>query len=272
MSVPADGPDGEQYLHGHAEAVLRSHRWRTAENSAGYLLDRLRPGDRILDVGCGPGTITADLARRVPDGAVVGVDRAEGVLDEARAAADGLDHVSFRVADVHALPFDDGSFDVVHAHQVLQHLVDPVGALREMARVTRRGGIVAVRDADYGAFTWTPALHGLSRWQERYRAAARSLGAEPDAGRHLLRWCLEAGLGRTEAGASVWCFASDGDRRWWGALWADRVRGSDVRDRMAAVGSDDAELDAMVAAWETWSSRPDGWFLVPHGETISTVD
>ena len=65
----------DTYLHGHHDSVLRSHRWRTAENSAGYLLPRLAPDARVLDVGCGPGTITADLAALVPGGSVTGSGR-----------------------------------------------------------------------------------------------------------------------------------------------------------------------------------------------------
>ena len=80
-------PRSETYLHGHHDSVLRSHRWRTAENSAGYLLARLTPGANVLDVGCGPGTITADLAARVPDGQVTGIDAAADVLAEARQEA-----------------------------------------------------------------------------------------------------------------------------------------------------------------------------------------
>src|SRR5215471_20884375 len=82
----AGGEDGfmpsasDTYLHGHHDSVLRSHRWRTAENSAGYLLPRLAPDARVLDVGCGPGTITADLAARVPGGHVTGIDAAADVL------------------------------------------------------------------------------------------------------------------------------------------------------------------------------------------------
>ena len=82
MNAPED-----VYTHGHADSVLRSHRWRTAENSAGYLLPRLHEDARILDVGCGPGTITVDLARIATAGSVVGLDRSEDVIAEARATA-----------------------------------------------------------------------------------------------------------------------------------------------------------------------------------------
>src|SRR4051794_20412666 len=130
------------YTHGHHESVLRSHRWRTAENSCGYLLPMLAPGLRLLDVGCGPGTITMDLAALLgPRGRVVALERTEEALDLARAEAATRDtrNVDFAVGDVTALDLPDDSFDVVHAHQVLQHVADPVLALREMGRVCRPG-------------------------------------------------------------------------------------------------------------------------------------
>ena len=177
-------PRSETYLHGHHDSVLRSHRWRTAENSAGYLLPRLAPGAHVLDVGCGPGTITADLAARVPDGQVTGIDAAEGVLTEAQAEADrrGQANVRFEAGDVYRLAFGDGTFDVVHAHQVLQHLSDPVAALAEMRRVCRPGGLVAARDGDYGGMFWFPQDPELAEWQALYRDVARVLDGEPDAG------------------------------------------------------------------------------------------
>jgi len=120
----------DTYTHGHHDSVLRSHRWRTVENSAAYLLPHLAPGQDLLDVGCGPGTITVDLAGRVTPGKVTGVDASTEVVAEAETRRAGADTVTFVTGDVYALAFDDGSFDVVHAHQVLQHLTDPVAALR----------------------------------------------------------------------------------------------------------------------------------------------
>src|ERR1700749_3987577 len=191
----------DTYLHGHHDSVLRSHRWRTAENSAGYLLPRLAPDARVLDVGCGPGTITVDLAALVPGGYVTGIDAAEDVLAQARQEAErrGQRNVAFDTGDVYRLDFADASFDVVHAHQVLQHLTDPVAALREMRRVCAPGGVVAVRDSDYATFTWWPEDPRLTRWLELYHQVARSNDAEPDAGRRLLAWAHEAGFSDVDA-------------------------------------------------------------------------
>ncbi|MFJ1737028.1 class I SAM-dependent methyltransferase [Streptomyces sp. NPDC088254] len=263
------------YTHGHHESVLRSHTWRTAANSAAYLLGSLTPGMRILDVGCGPGTITADLAALVPDGHVTAVDHAPGILDRARATAAerGLTNVDFAVADVHALDHPDDTFCVVHAHQVLQHVGDPVGALREMRRVTRPGGLVAVRDSDYAAMTWYPASAGLEDWLDLYRRVARANGGEPDAGRRLKSWALAAGFTDVTATSSTWTFSSEQERAWWSGLWADRTVASAYAGRAVGGGhATEAELRAVAEAWREWGQREDGWFSVLHGEILCRKD
>jgi SAM-dependent methyltransferase len=264
----------ETYLHGHHDSVLRSHRWRTAENSAGYLLGYLQSGMRVLDVGCGPGTITADLAALVPSGEVVGIDAASDVLDGARQEASrrGQANVRFETGDVYRLAFGDGAFDVVHAHQVLQHLSDPVAALAEMRRVCRPGGVVAARDGDYGGFFWFPADPGLDEWQALYRDVARALGGEPDAGRHLLAWARAAGFASIEASGSAWCYTGPDDRPWWGSLWAERLTKSPFGDRAVEHGlATRADLERLADAWLRWADSEDGWFLIPHGEILCTA-
>ncbi|MER6010697.1 methyltransferase domain-containing protein [Streptomyces bluensis] len=259
------------YTHGHHESVLRSHTWRTAANSAAYLLGSLRPRMKILDIGCGPGTITADLAGLVPDGHVTGVDRAPDILDRARATAAerGLTNIDFAVADVHALDYPDDAFCVVHAHQVLQHVGDPVRALREMVRVTRPGGYVAVRDADYAAMTWFPLSPGLDDWLDLYRRVARANGGEPDAGRRLRSWALRAGLTDITATSTAWTFATAEERAWWSGLWADRTLASAYAERATRGGhATPEELRAVAEAWREWGRREDGWFSVLHGEIL----
>jgi 2-polyprenyl-3-methyl-5-hydroxy-6-metoxy-1,4-benzoquinol methylase len=263
----------DTYTHGHADAVLQSHRWRTVENSAAYLAPHLRPGLDVLDVGCGPGTITVDLAARVAPGRVVGLDVSPAPLDEARAlAASSGVTVGFEVGDVYALAAPDDSFDVVHAHQVLQHLTDPVAALGEMARVCRPGGLLAVRDVDYATFTWFPADEGLDRWLDLYFRVARHNDAEPDAGRRLLSWAHAAGLRDVTATASSWCYASPAERGWWGNSWAGRATASSFAEQALAYGlATPDELEDIAAAWRRWRDADDGWVGMLHGELLIRV-
>jgi SAM-dependent methyltransferase len=263
----------ETYTHGHAESVLRSHRWRTVANSAAYVADRMTPGAEVLDVGCGPGTITIDIARRVAPGRVVGLDAAADAVAAAQEAAAeaGVANLTLAVGDVYALEHADDAFDVVHAHQVLQHLADPVAALREMRRVCRPGGVVAARDSIYRAMSWHPAAPALDRWLAVYCAVAAANGGEPDAGSRLRSWAFEAGFGEVIAGASAWCYATDEERGWWGGLWADRVETTTLGTRaieLGLAGVDD--LTEIAAAWRSWAANPDGWFAVLHGEVLAT--
>jgi ubiquinone/menaquinone biosynthesis C-methylase UbiE len=262
---------GSRYTHGHAESVLRSHRWRTSENSCAYLLPHLTPGQRLLDVGAGPGTITADLAERVAPGRVTALEATEDALALSRAELGrrgiGAD---FLVGDVHDLDLPDGSFDVVHAHQVLQHVADPVQALREMRRVCRPGGVVAVRDSDYAAFAWYPTPPELDRWLELYQAAARANGGEPNAGRRLLAWARAAGFADVTPSASTWCFATPGDRNYWGGMWADRILTSALATQLLDEGlSTPDELHRISQAWTAWSQDPDAWIAILHGELLA---
>ncbi|OHV03860.1 class I SAM-dependent methyltransferase [Mycobacterium talmoniae] len=263
-----------KYTHGHHESVLRSHRARTAQNSAAYLLPSLRPGLQLLDVGCGPGTITVDLAALVDPGRVTAIEPITEALDLARDHAQqrGQRNIDFVVADVHALQFDDNTFDVVHAHQVLQHIADPVTALAEMRRVCKPGGVVAARDSDYAAFTWYPASAELDDWLRLYRDAARANGGEPDAGRHLLAWAHAAGFTDVTPTACASCFATPADREHWGGMWADRILQSAIADQLLASGAaDQAKLQAISQAWRDWADHPDGWIALLHSQILCRV-
>ena len=270
MSAPRETAT---YTHGHHESVLRSHTWRTAENSAAYLLPALRPGMSLLDVGCGPGTITADLAERVAPGRVVAVDQAPVIVRRAQdyAAERGLD-LDFAVADVHALQFADDTFDVVHAHQVLQHVGDPVQALREMRRVCKPGGIVAARDSDYAAMTWFPLTPGLDQWLDLYHRVARAAGGEPDAGRRLRSWARRPASPpsppRPEPGATPPPRSAPG-----GASSGPTGRRTRPTPSQATAGGHATaeELAAIAEAWRTWGASDDAWFAVLHGEILATA-
>ena len=233
------------YTHGHHESVLRSHTWRTAENSAAYLLPHLRPGLSLLDIGCGPGTITADLARLVAPGPVIGLDASRQVVAQAQDHANtaGVTNVRFEVGDLFALEHDDAAFDVVHAHQVLQHLGDPRSALAELRRVLRLQLYLDVTKRNGHNARIGPSLLGLAR---------------------------AVGFTDVSVSSTCWTFADPESRRWWGGLWADRVRFSRLAEQAVAYELSDAdELESIARAFLEWAASPDGVFVVPHVEILA---
>jgi len=264
----------DAYTHGHHASVLKSHTWRTVENSAAYLLPSLTSGSRVLDVGAGPGTITADFARLVAPGEVIGLDAAPDVVRKASddASEYGLSNLTFEVGDAYSLRFEDDSFDVVHAHQVLQHVGDPVAMLREMRRVTAPGGVVAARDVDYRGVILSPTMPELDDWLELYLQVHAGVSGEPAAGRYLKKWAREAGFEDISCTASLWLFENEEDRAWWGGMWAERAVASAFADNAIRLGFADRErLEHISKGWERWAADPDGWMLMPHAEIVATV-
>lgn len=262
-----------RYTHGHEESTLASHGTRTASNSAAYVLQYLAPGQSILDVGCGPGSITLDLAKIVAPGRVIGIENVESPLFAARAeaVARGDTTTRFELADVLSLPFESASFDIVHAHQVLQHLTEPVAALKEMVRVCKPGGWIATRDADYAALSWYPEHPALDIWRRTYRAAAHANGAQPDAGRRLRAWANAAGLASPRITSSVWSYADDSTCRWWGDSQARRCAGETFTQQAKEQGLSDGDVSTMVQGWQQWGREPDACFFLCHGELLAQV-
>ncbi|MEV2275629.1 class I SAM-dependent methyltransferase [Nocardiopsis sp. NPDC049922] len=260
-----------RYTHGQHRSVTDSYRWRNAANSTAYALDEMVPGRSLLDVGCGPGTITVDLAQRVAPGPVTAVDSSSEAVDLARATAKeaGVDTIDFQVHDAHDLRLPDDTFDVVHAHQVLQHVSDPVRALAEMRRVARPGGVVAVCDSDYSGMFWYPRPPELDAWMSLYQRVARANGGEPDAGRHMVAWAHAAGFTDVTYVSEAWSHSSPERRTWWGRMWAARILESDMGRQALAEGyATRQELEDISAGWTRWSQDPDAVFVIPRGALV----
>jgi SAM-dependent methyltransferase len=175
------------YTIGHKECALAYMRFRTAERSCGFFRHHVGPASRVLDCGCGPGSITVGLARWAPDGQTVGIDIGADQLDGARALARdlGVRNVAFRQGSIFDLPFPDDSFDVVFSQTVLFHVPHPQKALAEIKRVLRPGGVVALRDAiNASMFIWPddPLVRDISRV---VRLGALRSGGNPDVGQEL---------------------------------------------------------------------------------------
>lgn len=175
------------FFRGNSEGAQERH----AEVARSVLLE-LRPGERVLDVGCGLGHDAVAMAAIVgPAGSVVGTDKSATFVDEARRRTAGAAAVEFRQADATALPFEDESFDAVHVHRVLMYVPDPARAVAEVLRVLRPGGRALFVEPDAAADF---ADHPDERLGDLLAPMIAHV-PQPRIGRQLRRLAITAGFG-----------------------------------------------------------------------------
>lgn len=274
MSSPISGSDSEKYTHGHHASVVAAHAVRRASEAAAFVLPQLKSPMRLLDFGCGPGTITVDLAEHLlPDGSVVGIDSSEEVIDQAQSNADekGVTNIEFAVNSVYDTGYSDDSFDAAYAHQVLQHLSEPVRALNEVRRILRPGGICAVREVDWGASAIWPPDERLARFLEVYYKVAERNGGDAHAGRRVKQWFTEAGFSDLTVTTSTWTFSDENGLKWWGEQWAVRILRSDLAKRAVEYGiATESELAEISQGWLDWVDAEGAFFAFMQVEVVGT--
>lgn len=190
-------PDSlENYTWRNTNVAKEIHGVRTAATVGGFFTPFLRPGMRLLDCGCGPGSITVGLAELVAPGDVIGIDANADLIATAQAAAAsaGLSNVTFQTGDVYSLPFDDGSFDAIWVHALLEHLADPTAALAEMHRVLKPGGIIGVRELDLDCFIWSPESPALGRLCDLWGRLTEANGGDAYIGKKVAALLAAAGF------------------------------------------------------------------------------
>jgi ubiquinone/menaquinone biosynthesis C-methylase UbiE len=262
----------EVYQHGHHTSVVASHAKRTAEVEAEFVLPYLEPGMRLLDVGCGPGTITVGLAKRVHPGETIGIDPSASVIETARSLVDAkaLGKPRFEVANIYEPPFAPESFDVVFAHQLLQHLRHPIDALRRMRSLLKPEGFVAVREVDWGSMFFYPENRGMQRFLEMYFAVAERHGSQQNAGRHMRCWFRAAGFTDCRLTTSTMTFADTEATRDWGETYAERTLHSSVGEKAVEYGiATREELERIASDWRAWGRHPDAFFCAVNTEVVA---
>ena len=266
---PQEPAAATAYTHGYSPAVLQSMARRTAEREAGFFLPYLHPGLRVLDVGCGPGTITLGLARAVAPGELVGldIDPASVAAAEAAARDQGVTNVRFEVGRAEALPFPDASFDAVFEHTLLEHVPDPLSVLSEMRRVLRLGGCIGLRDGDWGSNIFVPTLAPeLEAAFVLYERWWRQRGGDPRLGRHQRPLLRAAGFGRLETSAGAMIRLAPGE------LFASRLTASDFVDQVVALGwIDRPATDRWAVGFHAWNRDPDALWANLLFESVAWI-
>ena len=246
----------ENYTPGYTQNASDFMAQRSAQTHAAFLLAHLRDSSRLLDCGCGPGSMTCDFARIVRDGHVTGIDREASQIERARshAAGLGLMNATFEVGSIYELPFPDASFDIVFAHAVFEHLSAPDAALAEMRRVLAPGGRVALRSPDWGGFIVAPDTPGLQSAIGRYTELQMANGGDVHVGRKFPGLLRFAGFTSLAFSASYECYQSP------------PVIGEYLALQLAS-----ADARAEAEALREWSRHPDATFAQAWCEIVGRV-
>ncbi len=241
----------EEYTPGYTRKASDFMAQRTAISHAAFLTPHLRNSARLLDCGCGPGSISCDLARILSSGQVTGIDREESQIELARnrASEQQLTNVTFKVGSIYELPFPDSSFDVVFAHAIFEHISSPDEALAEILRVLAPGGIVAIRSPDWGGFIVGPDVSGLQAAIKRYADLQNTNGGDVYVGRKLPRLLRDAGFDLLRFSATYDCSQSPS-----------------TISEVLALRLADMDADAVRA----WSQDRDAFFAAAWCEILGT--
>jgi len=263
-------PTAERYSQRGNPAFEGVMARRTAAKEGAFFLRHLRPGMRVLDVGCGPGSITLGFAEAVAPGEAIGVDFQLSQVVQAQALSDarGIKNTRFEVADAYQLPFPDGSFDAVFAHAVLWHLREPVRAVEEIRRVLRPGGIVGVRDCDWGGRIHAPITPRLEEYYALTPRIRQRNGGNPFLGRYLRGLLLEAGFVQTEASVSVWSAGTPEEVRDCAAFLKAQLQGF-ASTALAEGWMDQSAVEAVAAEFDSWGERPDALYVDTYCEALA---
>ena len=260
------------YTMGFSEGILESQRRYTAEANAAYLLPYLRPGLRVLDFGCGPGTISTGLAKAVAPGELHGVDMEESQIELARAlaTAHGRKNAQFHVGDVTELPFEEGFFDVAHCHNVLMHVPDTAAVLAEVKRVLKPGGIIGCREMIGDASFTHPDFGIIRRSWDMFEALVSFDDGHPQMGKDLKNKMVEAGFSNVKATASFDAYSAPDDLEFIHGLVTKWFLSPDLVDTAIRYGVATEKLcQEIEAAYDKWLVHPGAFIGVAYGEALA---
>ena len=261
----------QEYTMGYDENFQQLLRRRSAGSHAAYLLSHLRPGHRVLDFGCGPGTISVGLAKAVEPGDLHGIDMEESQINIARAAAEAGGHANatFHVGDVTALPFEDNSFDAAHCHAVLMHVPDTAKVLAEVKRVLKPGGVIGSREMFVSSSFLEPGAQETRGAWDTFAALLQGNGGHPQMGKELKNTLLDAGFIDIRASASFDYFGTEEDVAFLRAFIDDWFYSPRVIEAATQFGiATKEQFDEWRRQLDIWRAHPGAFGAFAFGEAI----
>ena len=266
-----DQAESSTYAMGYSDEFTQILHRRNAETHAAHLLPYLKSGSRVLDLGCGPGSISVGLARAIEPGELHGIDMEESqiMIARASAAAGGHDNTTFHVGDATALPFEDDSFDAVHTHAVLMHIPDTEGTLNEVKRVLKSGGVLASREMITDAsFVGPEGAVDETAWQT-FAKLIGARGGHPNMGRNLKNVFVNKGFKDVQAAGSFDLFDSPEDVAFFHAFVNQWFLSDEVAGPATEFGLATAEQFEMWRAdMDRWDGHPGAIAAIAFGEAI----
>ncbi|MDA1188068.1 MAG: methyltransferase domain-containing protein [Chloroflexi bacterium] len=258
-----------EYSMGYSDEFQQLLKRRSAETTAAHLIPLLKPGMRVLDFGCGPGTISVGLAKVVAPGELHGIDLEESQVKLARAAAaaGGHDNATFHVANATKLPFEDDSFDAAHCNAVLNHIPDTQTALAEVKRVLKPGGIMFSRDWISGANIWFPQPGTLGSAFDLFGALVEASDGHPYMGKELKNEFRLAGFTDIVTSVSYETYSSSEDVEFFHGWAVNYI--SRIAERVIELGlGAQSDIDGYLASLDEWKSHPGSFAGNPWGQAI----
>ena len=272
MTVTHEISATPDYTMGFSEELLQSLRRQTAEASAAYLLPHLRPGHRVLDFGCGPGTISVGLAKAVAPGELHGIDMEESQIELARSVAEagGRDNATFHVGDVTDLPFEDGFFDVAHCRNVLMHVPDTAAVLAEVKRVLKPGGIIGCREMICASSFTHPDLDVMGKSWDMFQDLVAADDGHPQMGKELKAHILDAGFANPRITASFDIYSAPEDVLFLFGFASKWLLSPEITEAAIKYGAATEDLrNAITVAYDRWKEHPGALCGVAFGEAVA---
>ena len=257
--------------HGVTPGLSQDYVTRTAGQQAMFVLPYLHPGMNLLDIGCGPGTITLGLAQAVAPGHVTGIDHDRQHIETARklAADRGVNNTTFKTGDAFSLPFEDNSLDAAFENNMFTHLAQKaVQAAREVHRVLKPQGFFAVRDVDADSVVWGHLNDSIRQLDKLFIAWHQSRGSDITIGKQLPEILRQAGFTNTIKSVSADTKGNPEETRSHAQITVSLLEGPFGRAIVDKGWGGRHLVEHLKASIREWGEHPDAFFANVHVEVI----